>query len=106
MRATAKAAAPRRRSSWDARTPRSRASCRTRWPAIRRLNQVVTRTVEGGDARHARRLAWYAGVFRAENRDDILFVTSEQTGFGYFRNFGKTRRQGLELGAREPSRDA
>jgi outer membrane receptor protein involved in Fe transport len=26
-------------------------------------------------------------------------VTSEQTGFGYFRNFGETRRQGIELGA-------
>ena len=39
-------------------------------------------------------------AFRAENRDDILFVTSEQTGFGYFRNFGETRRQGLEVGAR------
>src|SRR5262249_8038839 len=24
---------------------------------------------------------------------------SDQTGFGYFRNFGKTRRQGLELAA-------
>ena len=33
-------------------------------------------------------------MFRAENRDDILFVTSEQTGFGYFKNFGKTRRRG------------
>ena len=25
-------------------------------------------------------------------------MTSEQTGFGYFRNFGETRRQGIELG--------
>ncbi|HEY7057898.1 MAG TPA: TonB-dependent receptor, partial [Vicinamibacterales bacterium] len=32
------------------------------------------------------------------NRDDILFVASEQTGFGYFKNFGETRRQGVELG--------
>jgi outer membrane receptor protein involved in Fe transport len=38
-------------------------------------------------------------VFRATNHADILFVTSAQTGFGYFRNFGETRRQGLELGA-------
>lgn len=64
------------------------------------LNQVVTRTVEGGIRAGSSRLAWYAGAFRAENRNDILFVTSEQTGFGYFKNFGKTRRQGLELGAR------
>ncbi len=64
------------------------------------LNQVVTRTVEGGVRGTYARLAWNAGAFRAENRDDILFVTSEQSGFGYFKNFGKTRRQGLELGAR------
>ena len=36
MRATAKAAARRRRSSWAAPIPTSRASCPTRWPAIRR----------------------------------------------------------------------
>src|SRR5262249_6125326 len=29
----------------------------------------------------------------------ILFVTSDQTGFGYFRNFGETRRVGVELGS-------
>jgi outer membrane receptor protein involved in Fe transport len=64
------------------------------------LAQVVTRTVEGGASGAIGRLQWNAGVFRAENRDDILFVTAERTGFGYFRNFGRTRRQGIELGAR------
>jgi len=64
------------------------------------LNQVVTRTVEGGVRGTRGALSWHAGVFRAENRDDILFVASEQTGFGYFTNFGKTRRQGIEIGAR------
>jgi outer membrane receptor protein involved in Fe transport len=43
-------------------------------------------------------LNWNASVFHADNADDILFVASEQTGFGYFKNFGKTRRQGIELG--------
>jgi outer membrane receptor protein involved in Fe transport len=62
------------------------------------LDQVVTRTIEAG-LRGTRRLRWNAGYFRAGNRDDILFVMSERTGFGYFRNFGRTRRQGLELGA-------
>jgi outer membrane receptor protein involved in Fe transport len=38
-------------------------------------------------------------VFRANNENDVVFVASEQTGFGYFTNFGRTRRQGLELGA-------
>ena len=35
---------------------------------------------------------------RPATSDDILFVASTQTGFGYFKNFGSTRRQGLELG--------
>ena len=64
------------------------------------LDQVVTRTVEAGIRGASGRVAWNAGFFHGQNRDDILFVTSEQTGFGYFRNFGETRRQGVELGAR------
>jgi outer membrane receptor protein involved in Fe transport len=39
------------------------------------------------------------GYFLAENYNDILFVTSEQAGFGYFKNFGRTKRQGIEVGA-------
>jgi outer membrane receptor protein involved in Fe transport len=62
------------------------------------LEQVVTRTWEGGARGTHRGLSWSAAVFRANNDNDILFVTSDQTGFGYFRNFGQTRRQGLELG--------
>lgn len=62
------------------------------------LNQVVTRTVEAGLRGGLEgNLHWSIGYFRAENRDDILFVASEQTGFGYFKNFGKTRRQGFEV---------
>ncbi|MBL8230482.1 MAG: TonB-dependent receptor [Bryobacterales bacterium] len=62
------------------------------------LGQVTTRTVEAG-VRGAGEgsLRWSAGWFRADNRNDILFVASEQTGFGYFRNFGKTLRQGAEF---------
>lgn len=63
------------------------------------LKQVLTRSVEAGlRGSLGENWKWNAGYFRAENRDDILFVASEQTGFGYFRNFGKTRRQGLESG--------
>jgi outer membrane receptor protein involved in Fe transport len=64
------------------------------------LAQVVTRSLEGGVRGTRSRIAWNAGVFRATNHDDILFVTSGQTGFGYFRNVGRSRRQGIELGAR------
>jgi outer membrane receptor protein involved in Fe transport len=63
------------------------------------LEQVVTRTFEGGVRGTYKGLRWNAGAFRAANTDDILFVMSEQTGFGYFRNFGETLRRGLELGA-------
>jgi outer membrane receptor protein involved in Fe transport len=61
------------------------------------LKQVVTRTFEAGlRGGVANRFTWNLGLFRAENRDDILFVADNQAGFGYFRNFGQTRRQGLE----------
>jgi len=62
------------------------------------LDQVVTRTWELGLRGGRGRVSWHGGFFHAINEDDILFVTSEQTGFGYFRNFGETRRQGLDLG--------
>ncbi len=63
------------------------------------LNQVVTRTLELGLRGHVNgKVHWNLGLFRAENQDDILFVADNQAGFGYFKNFGKTRRQGLEAG--------
>jgi len=61
------------------------------------LRQVVTRTWEAGVRGTAGRTHWNAGVFRATNDDDILFVADDAAGFGYFRNFGRTRRQGIEL---------
>jgi outer membrane receptor protein involved in Fe transport len=63
------------------------------------LDQVVTRTLEAGVRGERGRISWHGSFFHARNVDDILFVTSDQTGFGYFRNFGETRRQGIELGA-------
>jgi len=61
------------------------------------LDQVVTRTWESGVRGTQHGVNWTAGVFRSDNHDDILFVTSEQTAFGYFKNFGETRRQGIEI---------
>jgi outer membrane receptor protein involved in Fe transport len=64
------------------------------------LQQVVARTWEAGvRGKLEHGVNWSAGWFRADNRQDILFVASEQTGFGYFKNFGRTRRQGLEVDA-------
>jgi outer membrane receptor protein involved in Fe transport len=62
------------------------------------LEQVVTRTFEVGMRGAARpaHLSWSAGWFWAQNHHDILFVTSTQTGNGYFKNFGETRRAGIE----------
>jgi outer membrane receptor protein involved in Fe transport len=63
------------------------------------LGQVVTRTVEAGvrgNLTTPAHVAWSAGWFFAQNHDDILFVSSTTTGNGYFKNFGDTRRTGLE----------
>ena len=61
------------------------------------LDQVVTRTVEAGVRGAAGgHLSWSAGWFWGQNHNDILFVSSTQTGNGYFKNFGDTRRTGLE----------
>jgi outer membrane receptor protein involved in Fe transport len=60
------------------------------------LQQVVARTFEAGVRGGGERLRWSGGWFRADNRNDILFVASGQTGFGYFKNFGGTLRQGFE----------
>lgn len=61
------------------------------------LKQVVTRTIETGVRGGSEtRLHWSAGYFRSDNRDDLLFVAAPESGFGYFKNFGRTRRQGVE----------
>lgn len=63
------------------------------------LKQVVTHTIEAGvDGRVATATTWRAGFFRSDSNDDLLFVSSDSSGQGYFRNFGRTRRQGIELG--------
>ncbi len=62
------------------------------------LQQVVTRTFEAGlRGGSESAIRWSAGWFRAANRNDLLFVASEQTGFGYFKNIDRTLRQGLEI---------
>ena len=64
------------------------------------LKQVVTKTWEAGlRGAFSRQTQWTAGVFHAQSTDDILFVAAPNaSSFGYFKNFGKTQRQGLELG--------
>jgi outer membrane receptor protein involved in Fe transport len=62
------------------------------------LHQVITRTWEAGlRGQPESRIRWNIGWFRAQNHNDILFVASQQTGNGYFKNFGQTGRQGAEV---------
>lgn len=63
------------------------------------LKQVVSRTFEVGIRSNEEdgTLHWSADYFFGQNYNDLLFVASEQTGFGYFLNFGKTRRDGFEF---------
>ena len=64
------------------------------------LEQVVTRTFEAGVARRRRRQS--AGAPASSVPATATTSCSSrptQTGFGYFKNFGETRRQGVELGA-------
>jgi outer membrane receptor protein involved in Fe transport len=65
------------------------------------LQQVVTDTWEVGlrgkpEIPFMHNLNWNVGAFRAENRNDILFVSSPVLGTGYFQNFAKTQRQGFD----------
>ncbi|WP_282341987.1 TonB-dependent receptor [Pseudomonas sp. PS02288] len=63
------------------------------------LEQVVTTTWEAGlRGTLGEHLQWNAGVFSSINVDDIMFVSSSTSGSGYFDNFGKTRRRGIETG--------
>jgi outer membrane receptor protein involved in Fe transport len=63
------------------------------------LSQVVTTTWEAGlrgKLPEQLHIDWDLGAFRAENRNDILFVASQETGSGYFQNFAKTLREGVQ----------
>ncbi len=62
------------------------------------LEQVVTRTLElGVRGQLAGGAEWNVTAFRSMNHDDLLFVGTGGSQ-GYFTNFGRTRRQGIELG--------
>src|SRR5580658_2852738 len=65
------------------------------------LQQVVTNTWEAGlrgkpEVSWIRNLNWNVGAFRAENKNDILFVSSVILGTGYFQNFARTQREGFD----------
>ena len=61
------------------------------------LRPVIVWNYEAGvDWEPARALSFTLAGFRAEGRDEILFVSSERAS-GYFKNIARTRRQGVEV---------
>ena len=64
------------------------------------LKQVVARTIEAGLRYRRAGATASASLYRAVNRDDILFLSSGQSRQGYFSNFERTRHQGLDLSGR------
>lgn len=64
------------------------------------LNQVVSRHWELGASGHSGAFRWLLSGYRATNADDIQYVASAIRGRAYFRNIGRTRRQGVEASVR------
>ncbi len=65
------------------------------------LQQVVNDTWEVGlrgkpELLFVHNLNWNVGAFRGENHNDILFVSSVLLGTGYFQNFARTLREGID----------
>lgn len=62
------------------------------------LEQVVSKSWEAGlRGKLSPQTQWNLGIFRGDNSDEILFVANS-AATGYFKNFGKTRREGVEFG--------
>ena len=64
------------------------------------LHRVVAQTYEfGARGDLTENLKWNAGVYRATNHDDIQFTAASAiNGAGYYKNIGRTIRQGLDFG--------
>jgi len=61
------------------------------------LDQAVAKTFEGGLRGNLNQdIKWAFSAYRAQNFDDIQFISSSTTGAGFFDNVGKTRRQGID----------
>ena len=66
------------------------------------LKKVVSQTIEvGARGRRGEALEWSAAAYRTDLDDDIQFTASGHGAInaGFFQNVGRTRRQGVELGA-------
>jgi iron complex outermembrane recepter protein len=66
------------------------------------LKKVVSKTFEiGARGKLGAAFNWSAAAYQTDLSDDIQFISTSTTGAntGFFQNVGKTRREGLELGA-------
>lgn len=64
------------------------------------LKQVVAQTLEAGMRwRNANNYSMAVSAYQTTNKDDILFIPSATPGLGYFKNFDKTRYQGVDISA-------
>lgn len=61
------------------------------------LQQVVAKSLELGGQGRIGPLEWLVTSYRSTNKDDIQFVASGVRGRAFFRNVGRTRRQGVEV---------
>lgn len=64
------------------------------------LRQVVAHSFEAGLRGRIAALNWNVSAFRTLSSNDILLVATAINGYGYFRNAGSTRRQGLDANLR------
>ena len=63
------------------------------------LKQVISRTFEGGfRLKVSEQSGVSVALYRSDNSDDILFRAISRNGLGYFENFDRTRRQGVDIG--------
>jgi outer membrane receptor protein involved in Fe transport len=64
------------------------------------LKQVVAKTYEfGGRGLVTESVRWNAGVYHTMNHDDIQFTAAgSSNGAGFYKNVGRTKRQGLDFG--------
>jgi outer membrane receptor protein involved in Fe transport len=64
------------------------------------LNQVVAKTYEfGSRGLLTENVRWNAGVYQSMNHDDIQFTAAgTSNGAGYYKNVGRTKRQGIDMG--------
>lgn len=64
------------------------------------LKQIRSTAYETGLRGETSQWRWNFGVFRTELTDDILFVPLGRKNRGVFNNFGRTLRQGIEMGVK------